>query len=35
MIPPAMPNAIIPGIPAASQGQLANLFAAQPNLQLV
>jgi len=35
MIPSAMPNETIPGIPAPSQGQLAILFAAQPNLQLV
>ena len=35
MIPSAMPNATIPGIPAPTQGQLAILFAAQPNLQLV
>jgi len=30
-----MPNATIPGIPASSQVRLANLFAAQPSLQLV
>ena len=35
MIPQAMPNATIPGIPASSQVKLANSFAAQPNLQLV
>jgi predicted nucleotidyltransferase len=30
-----MPTATIPGIPAARQGQLEHLFAAQPNLQSV
>jgi hypothetical protein len=35
MTPPVLPTAIIPGIPAASQGQLENLFAVQSNLQSV
>ena len=35
MTPPVMPTATIPGIPAARQGQLEHLFAAQPNLQSV
>jgi predicted nucleotidyltransferase len=30
-----MPTATIPGVPAARQGQLEHLFAAQPNLQSV
>jgi len=35
MTPPVMPTATIPGIPAACQGQLEHLFAAQPNLESV
>lgn len=35
MTPPAMPTAAIPGIPALSQRQLEQLFAALPNLHRV